>query len=312
MAPGDRVGLIGPNGAGKSTMIKLLAGELKLNGGNYHSSKEINIGYFAQHQIEQLQMEHSPMEHMHILDKECNNGQATENQLRRYIGSFGFSGTKATSKVAPFSGGEKSRLALALICYQRPNLLLLDEPTNHLDLEMRQALAVALQEYEGAVVLVSHDRHLLKVNSDKLILVANGRATEFKGSVDDYPKWLAEHNKGAVITDFDNKQEGKQQQNTASAKKEQKRLDAQRRKQLQPLTSKIRRSEQVMEKLGAEKVDIETQLADTNLYSDDNKDKLKKLLTDQAYLQKELDQAEAEWLEATEAHEELSAELKAS
>jgi len=312
MAPGDRVGLIGPNGAGKSTMIKLLAGELKLNGGNYHSSKEINIGYFAQHQIEQLQMEHSPMEHMHILDKECNNGQATENQLRRYIGSFGFSGTKATSKVAPFSGGEKSRLALALICYQRPNLLLLDEPTNHLDLEMRQALAVALQEYEGAVVLVSHDRHLLKVNSDKLILVANGRATEFKGSVDDYPKWLAEHNKGAVITDFDNKQEGKQPQNTASAKKEQKRLDAQRRKQLQPLTSKIKRSERVMEKLGAEKVDIETQLADTGLYSDDNKDKLKKLLTDQAYLQKELDQAEAEWLEATEAHEELSAELKAN
>jgi len=293
MAPGDRVGLIGPNGAGKSTMIKLLAGELKLNGGNYHSSKEINIGYFAQHQIEQLQMEHSPMEHMHILDKECNNGQATD-------------------KVAPFSGGEKSRLALALICYQRPNLLLLDEPTNHLDLEMRQALAVALQEYEGAVVLVSHDRHLLKVNSDKLILVANGRATEFKGSVDDYPKWLAEHNKGAVITDFDNKQEGKQQQNTASAKKEQKRLDAQRRKQLQPLTSKIKRSERVMEKLGAEKVDIETQLADTGLYSDDNKDKLKKLLTDQAYLQKELDQAEAEWLEATEAHEELSAELKAN
>jgi len=199
MTPGDRIGLIGPNGAGKSTMIKLLAGELKLNGGNYHSSKEINIGYFAQHQIEQLQMEHSPMEHMVILDRECNGAKATENQLRRYLGSFGFSGTKATSKVKPFSGGEKSRLALALICYQRPNLLLLDEPTNHLDLEMRQALAVALQEYSGAVVLVSHDRHLLKVNSDKLLLVANGRATEFQGSVDDYPKWLAEHNRGEIV-----------------------------------------------------------------------------------------------------------------
>ena len=312
MTPGDRVGLIGPNGAGKSTVIKLLAGELKLNQGNYHSSKEINIGYFAQHQIEQLQMDHSPMEHMQLLDKECNGGTATENQLRRYIGSFGFSGNKATSKVAPFSGGEKSRLALALICYQRPNLLLLDEPTNHLDLEMRQALAVALQDYEGAVVLVSHDRHLLRVNSDKLILVANGRATEFQGSVDDYPKWLAEHNRGGGPNHDANKQQESQPQNTASAKKEQKRIDAERRKELQPLTSKIKRAERVMEKVGAERSAIETQLAETELYSDENKDKLKKLLTDQAYLQKELDQAEADWLQATEAHEELSESLKAS
>jgi len=253
MTPGDRVGLIGPNGAGKSTLIKLLAGELKLITGNYHTSKEINIGYFAQHQIEQLQMEHTPMEHMAILDKECNNAQATENQLRRYLGSFGFSGTKATSKVKPFSGGEKSRLALALICYQRPNLLLLDEPTNHLDLEMRQALAVALQEYSGAVVLVSHDRHLLKVNSDKLILVANGRAAEFKGSVDDYPKWLAEHNRGVTNNQLPPTTEERKPKNTAAAKKEQKRLDAERRKQLQPLTSKIKRAERVMEKLGKEK-----------------------------------------------------------
>ncbi|MFQ3247412.1 MAG: ATP-binding cassette subfamily F protein 3 [Arenicella sp.] len=312
MTPGDRVGLIGPNGAGKSTVIKLLAGELKLNEGNYHSSKEINIGYFAQHQIEQLQMDHSPMEHMQILDRECNGGTATENQLRRYIGSFGFSGNKATSKVAPFSGGEKSRLALALICYQRPNLLLLDEPTNHLDLEMRQALAVALQDYEGAVVLVSHDRHLLRVNSDKLILVANGRATEFQGSVDDYPKWLAEHNRGGASSDDAERPEDSQPQNTASAKKEQKRIDAERRKELQPLTSKIKRAERVMEKVGAERSAIETQLADTELYADENKDKLKKLLTDQAYLQKELDQAEADWLQATEAHEELSESLKAS
>ncbi|MFT6033407.1 MAG: ATP-binding cassette subfamily F protein 3 [Arenicella sp.] len=312
MTPGDRIGLIGPNGAGKSTVIKLLAGELKLNHGNYHSSKEINIGYFAQHQIEQLQMDHSPMEHMQILDKECNGGKATENQLRRYIGSFGFSGNKATSKVAPFSGGEKSRLALALICYQRPNLLLLDEPTNHLDLEMRQALAVALQDYEGAVVLVSHDRHLLKVNSDKLILVANGRATEFQGSVDDYPKWLAEHNRGSAHADFGDKPEDSIPQNTASAKKEQKRIDAERRKELQPLTSKIKRAERVMEKIGLQRSEIESQLADTELYTDTQKDTLKKLLTDQAYLQKELDQAEADWLQATEAYEALSESLKAS
>ena len=312
MTPGDRIGLIGPNGAGKSTMIKLIAGQLKLTSGNYHRSKEINIGYFAQHQIEQLQMEHTPLEHIQILDKECNNGTATDNQLRRYLGSFGFTGTKATSKVGPFSGGEKSRLALSLICYQRPNLLLLDEPTNHLDLEMRQALAVALQEFSGAVVLVSHDRHLLKVNSDKLILVANGRATEFNGSVDDYPKWLAEHNRGGSSNDASTEVTEKKVQNSASAKKEQKRIDAERRKQLQPLTSKIKRAERVMEKLSVDKQSIEEKLSDNDLYSDDNKDKLKQLLADQAYVQKELDQAEADWLDATEQHEQLSDELKAS
>lgn len=304
MTPGDRIGLIGPNGAGKSTVIKMLAGELKQSSGDYHSSKEINIGYFAQHQIEQLQMQHSPMEHLKILDLQCNGGKATENQMRRYIGSFGFSGSKATSKVAPFSGGEKSRLALALICYQRPNLLLLDEPTNHLDIDMRQALAVALQEYSGAVVLVSHDRHLLKVNSDKLILVANGRATEFQGSVDDYPKWLAEHNRGDDMSDFaEQKANQAPTDNSASAKKEQKRLDAQRRQQLQPLSNKIKRAERVMEKLNLEKQVIQSKLADNDLYNDENKDQLRDLLTDQAYVQKELDAAEAQWLEASEAYE---------
>ncbi len=312
MTPGDRIGLIGPNGAGKSTLIKMLAGELKLLQGNYHSSKEINIGYFAQHQIEQLQMEHTPLEHLRLLDDETNGGNATENQMRRYLGSFGFTGTKATSKVAPFSGGEKSRLALALICYQRPNLLLLDEPTNHLDLEMRQALAVALQDFNGAVVLVSHDRHLLKVNSDTLILVANGRATEFQGSVDDYPKWLAEHNRGAVPadagSDFDTSDGSSSpapKLNTASAKKEQKRLAAERRKSLQPLTNKVKRAERVLEKLSAEKKSLEEQLANPEMYAEENKETLKTLLTDQAYLQKELDDAEALWLEASEELESI-------
>lgn len=302
MTPGDRVGLIGPNGAGKSTVIKLLAGELKLLEGNYHQSKEINIGYFAQHQIEQLQLEHSPMEHIKIVDDEINSGNATENQLRRYLGSFGFSGNKATSKVAPFSGGEKSRLALALICYRKPNLLLLDEPTNHLDIEMRQALAVALQDYSGAVVLVSHDRHLLKVNSDKLILVANGSATEFQGSVDDYPKWLVEHNRG-INSDAEPTDSQPDKPNPVVSRKEQKRLEAQKRAELQPLTNKIKRAERVMEKLSAQKQEIETKLADTELYQDENKETLKQLLTDQAYIQKELDEAEANWLEASEAYE---------
>jgi len=305
MTPGDRIGLIGPNGAGKSTVVKLLAGELKLSSGNYHSSKEINIGYFAQHQIEQLQMEHSPLEHLKLVDNDINGGKATENQMRRYLGSFGFSGSKATSKVAPFSGGEKSRLALALICYQRPNLLLLDEPTNHLDIEMRQALAVALQEYQGAVVLVSHDRHLLKVNSDKLILVANGRATEFQGSVDDYPKWLAEHNRGNIPTTCDQKETTKPA-NSARIKKEQKRVDAEHRKQLQPITRRIKRAERVLEKLTVEKNTIEERLSSGELYNDENKDQLTQLLTDQAYLQKEIDAAETDWMEATTAHEQLT------
>jgi len=301
MAPGDRIGLIGPNGAGKSTVIKMLAGEIKLSEGNYHSAKDIKIGYFAQHQIEQLQMSHTPMEHIQLVDKELNNGTATENQLRRYLGSFGFSGTKATSKVAPFSGGEKSRLALALLCYKRPNLLLLDEPTNHLDLEMRQALAVALQSYQGAVVLVSHDRHLLKVNSDTLILVANGRATEFQGSVDDYPKWLVEHNKGS---DSNKPAEPASKIiNTASAKKEQKRLEAEQRKAVQPLRDKVKRAERVMEKLNAQKKVLEEKLSDNTIYDEDNKDELKSLLTDQAYIQKELDAAENAWMEASEALE---------
>ncbi|MBX2848130.1 MAG: ATP-binding cassette domain-containing protein [Acidiferrobacterales bacterium] len=303
MTPGDRVGLIGPNGAGKSTLIKLLAGETKLISGNYHSSKEINIGYFAQHQIEQLQMEHSPLEHIKLVDHDCNGGKATDNQLRRYLGSFGFSGSKATSKVAPFSGGEKSRLALALICYQRPNLLLLDEPTNHLDLEMRQALAVALQEYQGAVVLVSHDRHLLKVNSDKLILVADGRATEFQGSVDDYPKWLSEHKRGVKPTE---REEPKNTSNTAQAKKDQKRAEAERRKELQPITKRIKRAERVIEKLTIEKDAIELKLANTELYHDDNRGQLKELLADQAYIQKELDAAEQTWLQASEEYEKLT------
>lgn len=324
MAPGDRIGLIGPNGAGKSTIIKMLAGELKLLCGNFHSSKEINIGYFAQHQIEQLQMAHSPLEHLRILDKEINNGQATENQLRRYLGSFGFSGSKSTSKVEPFSGGEKSRLALALICYQKPNLLLLDEPTNHLDLEMRQALAVALQEYSGAVVLVSHDRHLLKVNSDKLILVANGRATEFKGSVDDYPKWLIEHNRGSkhqskntlsdeLPTHTSAKSSAKptnEKQYSAAIKKKQKRLAAERRKQLQPLTNKIKRAERVMEKLNQQRLTIKEQLSDVSLYKDENKQLLHNLLADQAYIQKEHNDAEQQWLDASEALETAEQELK--
>ena len=307
MTPGDRIGLIGPNGAGKSTVIKLLAGELKLQSGNYHQSKELKIGYFAQHQIERLQLDHSPLEHMRILDDECNNGHGTENQLRRYLGSFGFTGNKATSPVRPFSGGEKSRLALALLCYQRPNLLLLDEPTNHLDIDMRQALAVALQDYSGAVVLVSHDRHLLKVNSDTLLLIADGRAQEFSGSVDDYPKWLVEHQKGVSPKPNSTTNQAKQD-NSAIAKKDRKRLEAEQRKAIQPLTNRLKRCEREIEKLNKAKSQIEAKLADNDLYNEENKDTLNQLLGDQAYTQKELDHVEEEWFSVQEELESIQSQ----
>lgn len=299
MSPGDRIGLVGPNGAGKSTLVKMLAGELKPVSGQVHRAKDINIGYFAQHQIEQLHMEQTPLEHLKLLDDE-----ATDTQLRRYLGSFGFSGNKATSKVKPFSGGEKSRLALALLCYQRPNLLLLDEPTNHLDLEMRQALAIALQDYEGAVVLVSHDRHLLKVNSDQLLLVAGGRASEFDGSVDDYPKWLTEHQRNHKAPKASEEPTQQKRSLSANERKEQKRLAAEKRQQQQPLRNRIKRTERKMEELHEQLQSIETQLANNDLYQEDNKDKLKALLTDQAYLQKEMDDIEQQWLEASEQLEQ--------
>lgn len=299
IAPGERIGLIGPNGAGKSTLIKMLAGSLKVRSEQRLTAPDLKIGYFAQHQLEQLQAEHTPIEHMKHLDDE-----ATEQQIRNYLGSFGFHGNQSKTKIAVFSGGEKSRLVLALLCYQKPNLLLLDEPTNHLDLEMRQALAVALQEYSGAVVLVSHDRHLLRVNSDQLILVHSGTAQLFNGDLDDYPRWVSQQKeKQKAISKGLTTEENKPENKTAEAKKQQKRLDAERRQQLQPLTSKIKRAERVMEKLAAEKQQIEQQLADNDLYNETNKDKLKAILADQAYIQKEFDEAEQQWLEASEEYE---------
>ncbi len=190
--PGDRVGLLGPNGAGKSTLIKLLAGDLTPLAGERLAAQDLAIGYFAQHQLEQLHPAHSALEHLQQLDP-----KASEQSLRDFIGGFGFNGDRATCPVAPFSGGEKARLVLALLVYQKPNLLLLDEPTNHLDLEMRLALAEALQDFAGAMVIVSHDRHLLRVTCDQLVLVHGGRVREFDGDLDDYPAWLAQQQRDA-------------------------------------------------------------------------------------------------------------------
>ena len=291
--PGDRIGLLGPNGAGKSTLIKLLAGTIPALRGERIEARHLAVGYFAQHQLEQLQPENSPLEHLQALDP-----QASEQSLRDYLGGFGFIGDKALEAVAPFSGGEKSRLVLALLVYQRPNLLLLDEPTNHLDLEMRQALATALQDFEGAMVIVSHDRHLLRVTCDQMLLVHGGRVEEFADELDAYPAWLSAHARsGRAETSSDGKSD------TAGQRRERKRDEAERRKALQPLRKAVEKCEATVDRLHAQQAKLEAALADTTLYAEQRKDDLQALLRDKAETDRQLDEAETAWMEAAEALE---------
>jgi len=291
--PGDRIGLLGPNGAGKSTLIKLLAGELAPLRGERVEARHLAIGYFAQHQLEQLQPGHSPVEHLQQLDP-----QASEQALRDYLGGFGFAGDKALEPVAPFSGGEKSRLVLAMLVYQRPNLLLLDEPTNHLDLEMRQALATALQDFEGAMLIVSHDRHLLRLSCDQLLLVYGGRVDEFGDELDAYPAWLAAHNRAAG-----SEQGAGEKADSAEQRRERKRIEAERRKALQPLRQSVQRAESALARLQAKRDDLETELADNSLYEAASKDRLQRLLREKGALDEHLAAAEEDWLQAAEALE---------
>ena len=302
LGPGDRIGLLGPNGAGKSTLIKAFALALKPLNGLIHTAQDLKIGYFAQHQVEQLHPEHTPLEHLQQLDP-----MASEQQLRNYLGSFGFSNDKALSKTAPFSGGEKARLALALIVYQRPNLLLLDEPTNHLDIEMRQALAQALQDFTGAMVIVSHDRHLLRVSCDTLWIVSDNRVDEFKDSLDDYPRWLARQNaqkEEAPDTD------AKQADNSAAARKQRKREEAEQRKKLQPLQNKLRKTEEAIKDYSARQQQLETELADTSLYEKDNKELLQQKLQEKQEVDTKLEDNEYLWLEISEKIESLQSAVQ--
>ncbi len=261
LRPGARLGLLGPNGAGKSTLVKAIAGEIAPQSGRRLEGHGLEVGYFAQHQLEQLRPDASPLDHLQAAEP-----RTRELELRTYLGAFDFRGTMADAAVGTFSGGEKSRLALALIVRRRPNLLLLDEPTNHLDLEMRHALTRALAEYEGSLVLVSHDRALLRTVCDAFLLVAEGRAAEFDGDLDDYLAWLAErraHSDAAMVPAAARlDREARRAQREVAEAERQARL-ARRR----PLAREATRLEREIAALETEKRALEMRLADTAFYA---------------------------------------------
>ena len=289
IVPETRIGLLGPNGAGKSSLIKTLAGSLPLLSGERTNGEHFKLGYFAQHQLEALDVTASAALHIQRLSP-----QAREQEVRDFLGSFDFHGERAFEPITHFSGGEKARLALAIIAWQKPNVLLLDEPTNHLDLEMRQALTMALQEFEGAVIVVSHDRHLLRNTVDQFLLVADGRVSEFDGDLEDYYRWLGEQ-KQAVATE-----EKATDSPPKVDKKNLRQQSAAQRQQLKPLTNKLKNLESQMEKLQRRLSDIEAQLSDTSIYEEANKARLQELLAEQAQLQPQLLECEENWLMVSE------------
>ncbi|MEZ8022878.1 ABC transporter ATP-binding protein [Vibrio sp. 10N.222.51.E8] len=303
LVPGSRIGLLGRNGAGKSTLIKLLSGELKQQGGELSYSQGVKMGYFAQHQLETLHPEETPLQHMmQIAPKH------TEQQLRDYLGSFGFQGEKALDKVAPFSGGEKARLVLALLVWQKPNLLLLDEPTNHLDLDMRQALTFALQTFEGAMVIVSHDRYLLRATTDDLYLVHDRQVAPFDGDLSDYYKWLTEQQK-VERKEAQALAPAKDGANSATAKKDQKRKEAEFRKLTAPIRKKLSQFEKQMDKLTLALEEAEQELSDTSLYEAENKAKLNKVLALQASSKSQLEEVEMDWMSTQEELEQMEQDM---
>ncbi len=295
LLPGDRIALLGHNGAGKSTLIKLLAGELKPQQGDFEQSSELKIGYFAQHQLEQLDLEASALLHLQRLD-----AQLTEQQVRSYLGGFDFHGDRVLEPVAPFSGGEKARLVLALLIYQKPNILLLDEPTNHLDLEMRHALSIALQEYEGAMVLVSHDRHLLRAVTDQFLLVDGGKVKPFNDDLDAYRNWLIQPKTSDESSGVLDKT------CTTINKKAQRQQLAELRKRLNPLTKEVKSLEKTMASLEQEIVNVEVDLAKPEMYQAENRECLEQLSKLRGELSGKLEETEENWLAKSEELERLS------
>ena len=298
----QRIGLLGVNGAGKSTLIKTIAGDIDPVHGVARLGKGLVVGYFAQHQLEMLRPDDSPLMHLMRIAPDVR-----EQELRDFLGSFNFPGEMVKSPIAPFSGGEKARLALALIVWQRPNLLLLDEPTNHLDLETREALTEALAQFDGTLLLVSHDRHLLRATTDEFLIVADGRLSSFDGDLDDYRDWLfkAKADMAAAASDSS--------ANTPQSldRKDQKRLEAQERQRLsslrKPLEKRLQKIDAEMSDLQNEKLLIETALADSGIYDANRKEALKQLLDKQVQCKLALEKIESEWLQLQEALEEIQA-----
>ena len=301
LVPGARIGLLGPNGAGKSTLIKTLAAELVPLGGRLQRGENLVVGYFAQHQLDSLDPKASPLLHLQRIAP-----NEREQTLRDFLGGFDFRGARCDEPVLNFSGGEKARLALALIAWGKPNLLLLDEPTNHLDLEMRLALTLALQDFEGAVLVVSHDRHLLKSTTDEFLLVADGQVQSFDGDLEDYARWLVDYRA--------------RQQPIASGepaadktdKRAQRQAAAALRQQLAPHKRQADKLEKDLAVVHDKLAELETRLGDSALYDVARKDELRELLAKQAELKVREGELEETWLEALEALEGLQAQLEAS
>jgi ATP-binding cassette subfamily F protein 3 len=286
LRPGERIGLLGPNGAGKSTLVKLLAGAIAPLAGTRREGKGLQTGYFAQHQLEQLRPDENPLQHLVRLDS-----RSREQELRDYLGRFDFRGEMADTPVGPFSGGEKSRLALALLIRQRPNLLLLDEPTNHLDLEMRHALTLALQDFSGTLVIVSHDRHLLRATTDELLLVCDATVNAFAGDLDDYREWLVQRRaaeRPGLLRD--EKRSRLQQRDRQGAARQ--LLLAKRR----PLLREVEQLDRRLAALQAERQQIDAQLAEPALYDGLDNRVLELCSKRRAELERLIADAEERWL----------------
>ncbi|QLC73316.1 ATP-binding cassette domain-containing protein [Pseudomonas sp. LPB0260] len=303
LAPGARLGLLGPNGAGKSTLIKNLADELQPIGGRLQRGENLVVGYFAQHQLDALDDKASPLLHLQRLAP-----SEREQTLRDFLGGFDFRGARCDEPVLNFSGGEKARLALALIAWGRPNLLLLDEPTNHLDLEMRLALTLALQEFAGAVVVVSHDRHLLKSTTDEFLLVADGRVQPFDGDLEDYARWLLDYRARQAPAPVNAAEGGLDK----TDKRAQRQAAAALRQQLAPHKREADKLERELGQLHEQLVAVEARLGDSALYEAARKDELRDLLAEQARLKGREADLEERWMLALESLEALQAELEAA